>query len=118
MELFGKGEAAGILLMAAVHHVAERLHILFRVVIEPYPSPSLAIDHGDLLAPAQIVDRGRALGLSHPIGDAAAIAAAVKAEYQPGSLRRAAVDEGVDAERPVGAHEAGRAPVQKTESRP
>src|SRR5664279_5226203 len=91
MELLGKGEAAGILLMAAVDHVAQRLLVLLGVVIEPDPAPGLAVDHGDLLARAQIIDRLRPFAGRHLVGDAAAIAAAVKAEHQAWPLRRAAM---------------------------
>ena len=61
----------------------------------------LAIDHGHLLARAQIGDGRRAFGGRHPKGDAAAGAAAIEAEHQAGPLRRAAMDEGIDAERAV-----------------
>ena len=55
MQLLVEREPAGILLVAAVDHVAERLHALLRVVVEPHRAPGLAIDHGDLLALAQVL---------------------------------------------------------------
>ena len=118
MQLLGQAEPAGILLVAAIDHVAKRLHVLLRVVVEPDPAPGLAIDHGDLLARAQIVDGLGPLVGRHPVGDAAAIAAAVEAEHQPGLFRRAAMDEGIDAERAVGADQPGMAALKGVEARP
>ena len=52
------------------------------------------------------------------VGDAAAIAAAVEAEHQAGLLRRAAMHEGIDAERAVGADQPGVAALEEVEARP
>ena len=54
----------------------------------------------------------------HPVGDAAAVAAAVEAEHQAGLFRRAAVDEGIDAERPVRADQPRRAALEEFEAGP
>ena len=56
MQLLLERQPAGILLVAAVDQVAERRHPLLRVVVEPDRAQDLAIDHGDLLARAQIGD--------------------------------------------------------------
>ena len=101
MQLPLQRQAAGILPVTAIDHVAERVHASLRVVVQPDGAPGLAIDEGDLLACAQIGDCFGALVARYPVRDSAAIAAAVEAEHQPGLFGRAAVDEGVDAERPV-----------------
>ena len=54
----------------------------------------------------------------HTKGDTAAGAATVEAKYQPRSFRRAAVHEGIDAERAVGADEPCLDPFDKIETRP
>ena len=118
MQLPGKRQPAGILPVAAVDHVAERVHGLLRVVVEPDRAHGLAIDLGDLLARAQIIDGGAALCGRHPVGDAAAIAAAVEAEHQAGAFRGTAMDEGIDAKRPVGADQAGVAALEVFEAGP
>ncbi len=112
MQLPIQRQAAGILRVAAVDHVAERLHALLRVVVEPDGPRDFAIDHGGLLAFAQIAKRLGAHAGRHAVGNAAAIAAAVEAEHQSGFFRRAAVHEGVDTERAVGADQAGGAAIE------
>src|SRR5674476_523418 len=47
-----------------------------------------------------------------------AIPAAVAAAHPAGPFRRAAMDEGIDAERSVGADQPGIAPLEGVESRP
>ena len=118
MQLFGEAEAACILFVAAIHHVAERLHVLPRIVVEPDPSPGFQIDHGHLLAGAQIVDGFGALFRSHPVSNAAAIAAAVEAQHQTGLFRRTAMHEGIDAERPMRPDQPGLPALQHFEPRP
>jgi hypothetical protein len=59
-----------------------------------------------------------ALAGGHPVGHAAAGAALVEAEHQAGPLRRAAVDEGIDAQRPVRAHEPCLDPFEEVKARP
>ncbi len=118
MQLPLQRQPSGILPVAAVHHVAERVHALLRVVVEPDGARGLAIDQGDLLACPQVGDGGRALFRRNPIGNAAAIAAAVEPEHQAGRLWRAAVHEGIDAERAVGADQAGMAALEDVEARP
>ena len=52
-----------------------------------------------------------------PIGDAAAHAAAIEPEHQAGPLRRTAMNEGIDAKRPVQADEPGRNPLDEGKAR-
>ena len=59
MKLLVERKPAGILLVAAVDHVAERGDALSRVVVEPDRALGLAVDHGDLLALAQVFDGAR-----------------------------------------------------------
>src|SRR5947207_8252981 len=99
MKLLLDVEPAGILRMAAVDDVDERAHPPSRLAAERDRSRGFAIDHRDLLARAQILDRVRPRGFLDPVGDAAAGAALVEAEHESRLLRRAAVDEGIDAER-------------------
>src|SRR3954452_12117514 len=98
MQLLGKAQASRILLVAAVDHVGERLHALVRLVVEPDRAPGFAIDHGHLLAPAQILNRVGALCCGHAKSNAAAIAATVEPEHEARLFRRAAMREGIDAE--------------------
>src|SRR3974377_285609 len=118
VQLLGDRESPGILPVAAVYHVAKSVHRLLRIVIEPDCAPRLAINQGDLLARPQIADRSFPFARCHPVGDAAAIAAAVEAQHQPGLFRRTAVMEGIDAEGPMRPDRAGVAPFQKIETRP
>ena len=76
------------------------------------------IDLGHLLAFAQICEGGLAAHRRHPVGDAAAAAAAIEAEHEPGLFRCAAMDEGVDAQRPMQANDPGWDPFQMLETRP
>ncbi len=102
MQLLVEREPAGILRMAAIDHVAQRRHPPVRMSEQRHVAQDFAIDLGDLLALAQIVRpplRGSARRDAE--GDAAAGAAAVEAEHEAGPLRRAAMHEGIDAERAV-----------------
>src|SRR5262249_13022464 len=78
----------------------------------------LDIAPGHLRALARVVQRLGAPGRRHPVGDAAAHAAVIETENEPRPLRRAAVDEGIDAERAVGADQAGGNTFQVLETRP
>ena len=98
-------------------NVAQRGHVLARVVVEPDPPPGFQIDHGDLLAGTQVVDGLGPFVGRHPVGDAAAIAAAVEAEHQSRLFRRAAVHEGIDAQRPVRPDKTGLAALKDVKSR-
>src|SRR5262249_41229570 len=54
----------------------------------------------------------------HAIGDAATGSAAVEAEHETRPLRRPAVDEGINAERPMRANEPRLDPLRKRKVRP
>src|SRR3954469_4410296 len=113
MKLLVERQTPGILRMAAVDHVAERAHCPLRLALEPDPSNALAVHHGDLLACPQISDGLGAQGACDPIRNAAACAAAIKAEHQTGALSRPAMVERANAERPVGPNQPRLEPIQK-----
>src|SRR6185437_12259092 len=98
-ELLVKREAAGILHVAAVDDIGQRADARSRLVLDPHRAHHLAIDVGGLLAGAQVGDGVVAELALHAEGDAAAGAAAVEAEHEPGFFGRAAVIERIDAER-------------------
>ena len=104
--------------MAAVDHVAQRRDLARRLALEPDPPHAFAIDPGRLLAPAQIGDGLRPVGGRHPERDALAGAAAVETEHEAGPLGRAAVNERIDAQRPVGAGQAGLDALAEIEAGP
>jgi len=97
MDLMLKGEASGILGMAAVDQEDQRRHITLRRRRKRDSTHGFEIHGGDLLAFAQVRDGGVAVGRRHPVGDAAARAAAVEAKHEAGLFRRTAVNEGIDA---------------------
>src|ERR1043166_5186167 len=92
VELLGELEPPGVLRMAAVDEVANSLYPAFRVREQAHRAHAFAVDHGALLASAQILERGFAGGGRDPIGDAAAHAAEIEPEPQPGRFRPAALD--------------------------
>jgi len=98
-ELLRQRQPPGILHVPAVDHVDQRADPLPRLVLQPHRPHHLAIHRGDLLARAQIGDRIGAVLRRDPERDAAAGAAAVEAEHEARLFRRAAMHEGVDAER-------------------
>src|SRR5262245_64589635 len=100
MQLLLERETAGVLHVSAVDHVAERRHPPLRLLLQPDRADALAVDRRHLLAGAQIGDGARAFGRRHAIGDAAAGAAPIEPEHEARPLRRPAVYEGIDAERP------------------
>ena len=116
-QLFRRRQPPGILHMAAVDHVDECADALACLVLQPDRSFHLAVDRGDLLALAQIGDGGCAVLLRDPERDAAAGAAAVEPEHEARLLRRAAMDEGIDAERAVFADQTRRNPFDEFEAR-
>ena len=113
-QLLLERQPPGILHMAAIDHVSQRADALPRLVVEPHRAHHLAIDGGDLFALAQIGDGVVAMLRRDPERDAAAGAAAIEPEHQAGLFRRAAMDEGVDAERAVFADQPGRHPLEKS----
>ena len=111
-------QAPGILGMAAINQVNKGSYVARRRCGERDAAHGFEVDGGDLFAFAQIRHGGLAVGCRHPVGDAAAGAAAVEAEHQAGFFRGAAMDEGVDAKRPVEPDEPCREAFQIGKARP
>ena len=105
MQLLLEREPSGILRVSTVDHVAQRRHPPLGLALEPDRAHAFAINRGHLLACAQIGDGGAAVGRGHAISDAATGSTAVEAEHETRPLRRPAVDEGINAERPMRANE-------------
>ena len=101
MDLALEIKASGILGVAAIDQEHHRHYIARWCRCERDPTQGFEVDGGHLLAFAQIRDGGIAVRRRHPIGDAAAGAAAVEAEHKAGLFRGAAMNEGVDTQRPV-----------------
>ena len=101
MQLLLEREPSGILRVSTVDHVAQRRHPPLGLALEPDRAHAFAINRGHLLARAQIGDGVAAVSRAHAIGDAATGSTAVEAEHETRPLRRPAVDEGIDAERPM-----------------
>jgi len=118
VQLLGQAKTPGILPVAAIDDIAKRVYAFLRIVAEPNPAPGFAIDQCDLFAGTQVFDCFRSLGRCDPIGDTAAIAAAIEAEYQTRFFRSSAVHERIDAKRTVSAHQACATAIQKVEARP
>ena len=116
--LVGERQPAGVLHMAAVDDIGERGDAFTRFVLQPHRAHHLAIDRGHLLARPQIGDHVGTVLFSDAEGDAAAGAAAVEPQHQARLLRRAAMHEGIDAERAVLADQPGRDAFLEFEARP
>jgi len=56
MQLVCKAQLAGVLAMAAIDYVAERMRALLRIIVDPNSAPGLAIDPGDLFPAPQVID--------------------------------------------------------------
>ena len=98
LELAFEIESPGILRMAAIDHIDDSIRL---AACQRDAAHGFEIDLGHLLAFAQIHDRGIAVRCGYPVGDAAASAAAVKAKHEARLFRGAAMNEGVDTQRPV-----------------
>src|SRR5262245_31351185 len=81
MQLLLQRQPAGVLRMAAVDRVADRVDPTLWISLEPDAPHRLAIDRRDLLAPPQIGQRGGALGRRDAVRDTAAGAALIDAEH-------------------------------------
>src|SRR5215475_7503530 len=90
MHLRIKIEPARILRMTPIDHIDECAHAPLRLAGNEHVPPGLTVDHGDLLARAEISDGRGPRRAADPIGDAAAGATAVEAEHETGLFRRAA----------------------------
>ncbi len=118
VQLPGKTEPPRVLAMAAVDNITKCVHALLRITIKPDPALDLSVDPGDLLASAEIFDCPGTSRGGHPIGDTAAMAAAIKPQHQPRFLRRSAVHERIDTQRAMRTNKAGIASLQKVKARP
>src|SRR3981081_1131024 len=107
MQLLFEREPPGVLHVSTIHHVAECGHPTLGLALEPDRTYAFAVDGGDLLARPQIGDGVAALLCRHTVGDAATGSALGEPEHQTRPLGRPAMDEGVDAERPMCAKEPG-----------
>src|SRR5580698_9906244 len=115
---FVNTEPAGILHMAAIDDVAERLHLPPRLVFKLDPPHRLQIDAGDLLTGPQIRDRFLAFGGGDAVGDAAAHTAAIKPHHQTGPFRGSPMNEGIHAKRAVHSDKLRRHLLEYIETRP
>ena len=94
----GEAEGAGVVVVGAVGDVRERRD---DAVLEVDGAAPRHVFAAAPFAPLEIVEhRGRRRG-RHPVGEAAAGAAAVEAKHQTRALGGAAVDARVDAQRAV-----------------
>lgn len=118
MGLMLKIEASGILGMAAVDQEHEGHHVARPRRCERNATRGFKINGGYLFAFAQVRDGGTAIRRCHPIRDAAAGAAAVKAEHEAGLFRGAAVNIGIHTQRPVQPDEPCRDAFKMRETRP
>src|SRR5436309_567647 len=101
MQLLLEGQSTGVLGVCAIDQIAERRHTALGIALEPDRSHAFAVDRSDLLARTQVSDRLGSRRRAHAVSDAAARSAAVEAEHQSRPFGRAAMDEGIDAKRPV-----------------
>src|SRR5262245_10281822 len=88
VDLLLEREPPGILRMAAIDHVADRRHHALRVALEPHLPDEFPINHGHLLARAQIADSLCALPGCDAESHAAAGAATVEPQHEPRPFRR------------------------------
>jgi hypothetical protein len=118
MDLLLKIKASGILGMAAIDQEDQGRHIALRRRCERNATSGFKVNGSYLFAFPQIRDGGTAVRRCHPIGDAAAGAAAVEAKYEAGLLRRPAMNERIHTQRPVQPDEARLDTFKVGETRP
>src|SRR5262245_34020432 len=118
MDLVLKTKASGILGMAAIDQEDEGCDVARRHRCERNATRSFKINGGYLLAFPQIRDGRIAVHGRHPIGDAAAGAAAVEAEHEAGLFRGAAMNERIYTQGPMQPDEACRDAFKVRETRP
>jgi hypothetical protein len=114
---FGHGQTAGILSVTAVDHVAKRLHLPSGPVFQIDAPRGFAVNGSDLLAATQIGNGLRARRCGDPVGNAPAHAAAIEPQHQAGLFRPTAMDERIDAERPMQSQKPRRRPFEGREPR-
>jgi len=118
VQAFGERQPAGILDVAAVDDVAERPHLAPGLVFELDTPHRFEVDAGDLLARPQIGDGLGPRRRGDAERNAAAHAAAIEAQNEARPLRGAAMDERIDAKRPVQADQPRRYPLEDVETGP
>jgi hypothetical protein len=122
MDLALKIEAPGILGMAAINQIHQCGDLFaarpLRRRRQRDAAHGFEIDPRHLLAGAQIRDGGLGKAARDPVGDAAAAAATIEAEDEAGLFRSAAMDERIDAKRPMQAGNARRNALKILEARP
>jgi hypothetical protein len=116
-KLLRQRELAGILHMAAVDHVADRLDAALGVADENDRADALEIHTRHLFAFAQIGERSGPLACRHPVRNTAAHAALIKPEHEAGAFRCTTVDERIDAQGAVRADQPRRNPLGIVEAR-
>lgn len=94
------------------------MHALLRIIIEPDPAPRLTVDERDLFAAAQIFEGLRPPARCNPIGNAAAVSAAVKTKHQSRLCRRSAMHKRIDAKGTMRPDQARISPFEKIEPGP
>src|SRR5436853_5157268 len=104
--------------MAAVDHVSQRADALPWLVLQPHRPHHLAVHRCDLFAGAQVCNGRGTMLLRDAEGDAAARAAAVKAEHKARLFRRSTMHEGVNAKRAMLADKPSRDLLDVFETRP
>ena len=118
MGLMLKTKASGILGMAAVDQEHEGHHVARRRRCKRNAARGFNVNGGYLFAFPQIRDGGTTIRRCHPIGDAAAGAAAVEAEHEAGLFRGTAVNVRIHTQRPVQPDEPRRDAFKIRETRP
>lgn len=118
VKLFVRRQLTGILGVAPVHDVGQRLHGRLTMHFQRDPAQHLQIDGGHLLALAQIGDGLGPTGRLHPKGYSAAGTAPVEAQHETGTLGRSTVHMRIDAEGAVQSDQLGRNTLDILESRP
>ena len=118
MQLLIEREPAGILRVAMIDHVTDRIDTAPRLTNEPYRAHCLTINLSHLLARSQVGKGRGSLSRRYTKGNAAAGATVVKPEYKPWPFGCTAVNKRIDAERTVQADYARRRALDESKARP
>jgi len=104
--------------MAAIDQEDEGCDVARRRPCERNATRGFKVNGGYLFAFAQIRDGGTAIRCRHPVGDAAAGAAAVETEHEARLFRSAAMNERIHTQGAVQPDEACRGALKVREARP